>query len=285
MPILTIDPSDRPSSRIEVVPFVAPAPVKGLPLLNAYIDETGDRGSLVKSPKSSPFFGMAAVVVDAAAETAARAALRALRADFKVPDGKPLHAKEHIKTHDRRVHAAKALAAVPGLKVIYVAADKAALRPGSYRDDVTLFYNFMAYSTLQRILWLSRRWSGTTHRVGVHFGHVAHHPHHDTHAYFQIKSGQDRSVPFHLIDHLDWYDARKFEMSQVADVYGIFLKAALWPNDFGNVESAYLRTIWHQIRQDTGCPISLGFRYSPSDDLARALPWWPCTCTKCSTSP
>jgi hypothetical protein len=255
--------------------FVAPGWAQRLPVLRAYVDETGDRGS---SSNASPIFGMAAVIVDSAAEVMARTALATLRSDFHVPPTRPMSWKEDVKNHDRRVHAAQVLGAVAGLTVVYVGVEKAALREGSYRDDVTVFYNVTAYETLKRILWAARNGRSEQHQVQVRFGHVWKHDSNDTLNYFRIKHAQDRAgkVPFSHMTSLSWVAADQYEMSQVADIYAGFLKAATWPNGYGNVEGMYLTSIWHQIRNSNDCVLSLGLHYRPSSDLVRAKPWWPC---------
>lgn len=268
----------RPSALMVPQPWPLDPSVSGLPLVRAYVDETGDRG---KPGLSSPIFGMAGVVVTDHGERDARAALRQLRSDFSTPPGRPLSWKNDLDTHERRVHAAKVLAGVAGLTVVYVAADKAALRPATYRDDATVFYNVIAYETFKRIIWTSSRMPTGPHRVAVRFGHVAKHPNVDTLNYFLIKrrEGADR-VPYDLVTQLDWVNAGQFDMSQVADVYAGFLKAATWPNKWGDVEGAYLLQIWHQIRNSHQCVLTLGLQYRPDSQLIRKMPWWPCkNCT------
>lgn len=256
-------------------PFHAANGVQRLPRLTAYIDETGDRGTL--KGNASPIFGMSAVIVDNTAENAARAAMTRLRLDLGTPSNRPLSWKKDLKNHDRRTHAAKILHAVLGLRVVYVLVDKARLPAGSYGDDVTLLYNVIAYETLRRVLWTARRWPEGHRGVDVRFGHVAHHDHLDTHRYFQIKKGDDPSFDHQLITSLTWVNATQYEMSQVADVYGGFLKAAFWPNTFGDLEGSYLKRAWHQIRNSEDCVLTLGLQPRPDSTWAKAMEWWPCS--------
>ncbi|WP_225754687.1 DUF3800 domain-containing protein [Actinotalea sp. Marseille-Q4924] len=269
----------RLSSQIPLVEFPKVDWALKLPLLRAYVDETGDRGN---GESASPIFGMSAVLVDDNAEKEARAALELLRADFGTPPSRPLSWKEDIKTNqDRRLRAASVLRAVPGLQVVHVVANKNQLYDGSYRDDVTRFYNVVAYATLQRILWAARHWRGGARQVQVNFGHVQHHDHTDTHRYFQIKRSQDApGTPFDLMTDLRWIDAQRYEMSQVADVYAGFLKAAFWPSKWGDVDGAHLVSTWHQIRRSEECVVTLGLQARPDSAWAKGMPWWPCaTCT------
>src|SRR6266404_5208557 len=139
-------------------------------LLRAYIDETGDRGH---SARSSPFFAFAAVLVADEGEPGLRSAVTRSRHDLAVPPGKALHWKDHVKAYSRRQHVARSLAQVPGVMVVYVVVEKAAMpsTSGMYHDHV-LFYNFAACMTIERILLAARDWAGGPRDAVVRFGHV-----------------------------------------------------------------------------------------------------------------
>lgn len=249
------------------------------PRLYAYIDETGDRGN---SEKSSPIFGMAAVVVDERSAVSLRRAVTTLRQDLRVPDGTVMSWKTHVKTHDRRRRAAELLGGVDGLKVCYVYSVKNQLRPGSYRDDRHRFYNYVAFTIYKSILWTARSWKGPAARIWTRFGHVRHHDHRTTARYLTYEAERDSRVPSEMEQGLRWVSADRYLESQVADIYCGFLKAALWPQgEFGYVEPAYLLSVWHQIRNSERCVIPLGLMSMPSNDIVRANPWFPCgTCPK-----
>ncbi|MDI2032101.1 DUF3800 domain-containing protein [Saccharopolyspora sp. TS4A08] len=253
------------------------------PRVHAYIDETGDRGS---SARSSPIFGMAAVVLDERGVGNVRRAISSLRQDFKVPGSAVMSWKHHLKTHDRRRRAAEVLGAVEGLRVCYVYAIKDELWPGTYRDDPTRFYNYVAFQTYKSVLWAARDWKGNA-RVWTRFGHVKGHDHRATDAYIRREAGRDERVPFHFEQGLRWVDARTYAESQVADLYGGFLKAATWPSgEFNYVESAYLLKIWPQIRKRDSCAIPLGIRSMPRNELVRKNDWFPCVqCSNEISSP
>lgn len=273
-------PESRLSSQIAVVPFPVHDSSLALPRLRAYVDETGDRGA---SPSSSPIFGMAAVLVDEPAERSARAVLGQLRSDFGTPASRPLSWKDDIKNNaDRRNRAANLLAGISGLTVVYVVVSKRRLAEGSYRDDTTLFYNTTAFETLQRVLWAAQKGRDQIHQVEVRFGHVAKHDWTDTHRYFQIKRQQSSvNPPWALMTHLSWVSATQYEMSQIADIYGGFLKEAFWPNAWGEVDPSLLLKVWHQIRAVNGCVLTLGLMPRPANAWAWSLEWWPCKCDKC----
>lgn len=249
--------------------------------IHVYIDETGDRGS---TAKSSPIFGMAAVLADDVGAASLQDAVNTLRTDFGVPAGVVLSWKAHVKTHDRRKRAAEVLARVQGIKVCYVFADKSALQPGTYLNDQQRFYNYVAYQLYKSILWAARNWKGVGGKVWTRYSHVRHHDHRTTEAYLRRQANQDPKVPDHMEQGLRWVSADTYAESQAADLFGGFLKAALWPSgDFGYTEPAYLRSVWHQIRSSETCAVPLGIYPMPNAQVLTQLDWFPCA--NCSKRP
>lgn len=247
-------------------------------ILYAYIDETGDRGQSGK-PGSSPIFGMAAVIVSRTAAANLRRAVSDLREAFGVPDDAVMSWKKHLKTHQRRQFAAHTLAALKGVTVIYVYCQKD-LVTGNYVKHAERFYNYVAKMTYTNVLWAARGRNAD----GIHtrFGHVRGHNHAPTKQYLEREARRDQRVPHELEQGLRWVSADRFLESQAADLYGGFLRAALWPAEFGLVEPQYIRTIWHQVRRGTDrCAVPLGFMSMPHNDVARALAWNPCDCEAC----
>lgn len=185
--------------------------------------------------------------------------------------------KQDAKTHDRRKRAAQVLGAVDGIRVCYVYSVKARLWQGTYRDDPQRFYNYVAYKAYKSVLWAARAWKGERARVWTRFGHVKHHDHRSTARYIKQQATDDPKVPFLMEQGLTWVSADKYAESQAADLYGGFLKAALWPDgQFGYVEPTYLLSVWHQLEHSHDCAIPLGIMSMPNNDLARQLDWFPC---------
>jgi hypothetical protein len=249
------------------------------PLLRAYVDETGDRGH---TGKSSPFFAFAAVVVADEGEPSLRAAMSQLRRDLKVPTGKALHWQDHVKTHSRRQYVSRVLAGVPGLMIVYVVVEKAAIpiSSGMYGDQV-LFYNYAACLTMERLLLAARDWPGGTRDVIVRFGHVRGFDHSKTTQYFNLKRATASAawVPWtrlHGAVHFD--DQAKWDGLQAADQYAGMLNAAIRPDDFGGYEEAHLLRIRHQIRRNSaGKAMGYGFKVLGNEATFTSLPWWPAT--------
>lgn len=242
--------------------------------VHVYIDETGDRGN---SKSSSPIFGMAAVLVDDEGAVNLRAAVDQLRSDFRVPAGKVMSWKEYVKTHDRRRRAAEVLGSLDHLRVCYVYAVKAELRTGSYRDDPQRFYNYVAYKMYKSTLWAARAWTGAGGRVWTRFSHVRHHDHRVTESYIRAEASSDPKVPIAMEQGLRWVSADRYAETQAADLYGGFLKSALWPDgEFNYVETAYLLRVWPQLRNSESCAIPLGIMPMPEYGLLTRQPWFPC---------
>lgn len=250
----------------------------------AYIDETGDRG---KGPNSSPIFGMAAVIVDDVSAPLLRAAVDQLRQDFGVPSASPMSWKEHVKTHDRRRRAVEVLGAVQNLKVCYVFADKGELAPDSYLCNPQRFYNYLAYKMYKSVVWAARSCYGADAKLWTRFGHVRGHDHSSTETYIRREASLDSRVPDHMEQGLRWVSADKYLESQAADLYGGFLRAAVWPaGEFGYVEPSYLLGVWHQLRNSEDCAVPLGIMSMPRNDIVCNKDWFPCKdCPKVKAGP
>jgi len=205
-----------------------------------------------------------------------------LRDDFKVPPDKVMSWKEHVRTHDRRRHAAKVLGELDDLQVCYVYSVKCALHETSYLADPQRFYNYVAYKIYKSALWAARAWKGSGVKVWTRFGHVKGHDHRTTERYIRQQASADAKVPYELEQGLKWMSADTYRESQAADLYSGFLKAATWPcGEFGYVEPAYLLSIWHQLRNSDSCAIPLGIMSMPDYSLLKQSEWFPCSqCTK-----
>lgn len=246
--------------------------------LYAYVDETGDPGG---AAKSSPIFGMAAVIVDRQGAIDLQSAVTTLRSDFGIPYGVPMSWKRHVRDHEKRKHSAKTLAAVSGIQVVLVYCRKSDVKAGTFTQDRGLFYNYIAGKTYKGILWAANHWDPQPAKLWTRFGQVMGFDHGaTTKPYLDKILLPDRKVPTHIEQGLRWVSATTYAESQAADLYGGFLKAATWPDKYGNVEGQYLQTIWHQIRNSSACAIPLGLMSVPSNDLVTTHDWFPCASCK-----
>ncbi len=246
------------------------------PLLRAYVDETGDRGT---SASSSPFFAMAGVVVAVEDEPALRQTVRQLRADLKVPATKPMHWREHVKTFERRQHVAACLVRHP-IVVNYVVFEKAAIPQNAYlRRDQMVFYNYAAKLMLQRLLLTAEAWPSGPGRLTATFGHVRGFDHANTRAYLRTIAARERWRPYwQLLDGIvQWADSRTYDGLQVADQYAGMLSVALRADQFGGFDPHHLLAVRHQIRRDGGRSWGAGFKVLAQRDAMESYPWWPST--------
>lgn len=245
--------------------------------LCAYIDETGDPGG---SDQSSPIFGMAAVIVSRVGSVQLLDAINELRAEFSIPRDVPLSWKAHLRTHEKRKYVAQVLARVQELKVVYVYCRKSDVTLGNFTHDRALFYNYVAGKTYKGILWAANHWDGRPARLWTRFGQVMGLDHQTTtRPYFDAQISAAVNVPNHIEQGLRWVAATTYRESEAADLYAGFVKAATWPDKYGNVEGSYLRRIWHQIRNSEACAIPLGLMSIPENRLVTNHDWFPCrTC-------
>jgi hypothetical protein len=245
------------------------------PLIRAYIDETGDRGT---SGKASRYFAMVAVVIADEDDPSLRGAIGVCRQRLSVPAGKPLHWTEHVKRFPRRQFVAGQLAAVDGVVVNFVLVEKAVLPVGDpLRADQVAFYNYVAGLILEGILLTASVWPGGARDVVVTFGHVRGFPHQDTLAYFekQRASAADQESWELLRSKPRFLGAGQLDGLQAADQYAGMLRAALEPDEFGGFEHHHLLAVRHQIRRYEGESWGHGLQVMAVPGLMESYPWWP----------
>lgn len=248
----------------------------------AYVDETGDRG-LITTPGSSTIYGMACLLLDQPAASRIQAAVGRLRVDFQVRPGEVMSWKRHLKTHERRKHAARVLSAVPGVTLLYAYYRKDAITTGTYHLDQQRGYDYLALKMHKAILW------ATSHQtvpsdVAIRFGHVRHHDHKASEHYLR-NHAETYSLQARFQRELKWVAANAHPESEAADFYAGFLKAAVWEDPFGDFEGGYLRRVWPQIRNahlcsvpsSYNCAIPLGLLSMPMNSLVTGHDWFPCS--------
>lgn len=252
--------------------------------LYAYIDETGDLGDIASSPKASRMFGMAGVICDETGAAALRQLIAELKAEFNVPHDKNFSWKAHVRPHERRKYIAQRLASLEHVQVIYVFTDKTQVR-GNYVHNRGYLYNYVAGKMFRNLLYAASHWGVPDPKITIRFSHVKGFDHKQTsYPYMMTKlpAAQD-GLPMHLVEGLSWVDARKYRESDVADLFAGCLNAAITRDQFGNVEGAYLMTVWEKIRmasqcQNDGqyCAIPLGIMPMPHYEVMKSFGWFRC---------
>lgn len=245
------------------------------PLVRAYIDETGDRGT---SGKASRYFAMVAVVIADEDDPSLRQAIGLCRQRLSVPASKALHWTEHVKRFPRRQFVVGQLAAVDGLVVSFVIVEKAAI-PGAnpIRGDQVAFYNYVSGLILEGILLTASAWPGGARDVVAGFGHVRGFPHQETLAYFEKlrADAEDQELWELLRSSPRFLGAGQLDGLQAADQYAGMLRAALEPDEFGGFEHHHLLAVRHQIRRHEGESWGHGLQVMAAPGVLEAYPWWP----------
>ncbi|MEU4394897.1 DUF3800 domain-containing protein [Kribbella sp. NPDC023855] len=245
------------------------------PLVRAYVDETGDRGT---SGKASRYFAMVAVMVADEDDAALRSAIGTCRQRLSVPVNKPLHWTEHVKRFPRRQFVAAQLAAVEGVVVGYLVIEKAALAAADpVRANQVAFYNYASGLTLTGILHAAATWPGGARDVVVNFGHVRGFPHQETLVYFEkLRSDAEAQTRWDLLRSMPRFlAAGQLDGLQAADQYAGMLRAALEPDEFGGFEHHHLLAVRHQIHRFEGEAWGHGLRVIAAPGTMEQYPWWP----------
>lgn len=225
---------------------------------------------------------MAGLILDQAGSSRIQAAVARLRQDFGVRPEDVMSWKRHLKNHDRRKYAAKVLSAIPGITVIYIYYRKDAITIGTYHQDQQRGYDYIAHKMHKAILWATK-YQGIRSDVAIRFGHVRNHDHQVTEAYLRGHADTYMMQGQYQRD-LRWVAANTHPESEAADFYAGFLKAAVWPDSFGDFEGSYIQRVWPQIRNadlcsnsaSTYCAIPLGLMSMPENHLVTEHEWFPC---------
>ncbi len=121
--------------------------------LEVHVDETGDRGF---GPRASPVFCLAAC---AFRHSKAHLVTKAMR-DLNESLGRanvPMHAREHLRKHGRKMEACERLGALNGtVRLLYVVLPKNLVNSDSYLRDPIGAYNYPVKFLLERVSWLAR---------------------------------------------------------------------------------------------------------------------------------
>jgi len=231
------------------------------PLL-AFVDETGDRGY---SPKSSEYFAMAAVIYPASVQQKVKESISKIKTKMRIPLSVPLHWYKHCRKHETRRYVTEELAKIEGVTVIYVISDKK-----NVPVDQSMFYNFVAALTLERILKHAEICNAN---VNVWFGHVKGFNHDTTINYLQ-KWDWGLVNYNRLVDQPKWIPAENNTGIQLADQYSSILGAAMVTDNYGNFEPYYIEKIKHQIRGKNGKICGYGIKAISLDNDPKSFKWW-----------
>lgn len=254
--------------------------VSKLPILRVYLDETGDRGF---KATSSPLFGFCAVMVPEEHDALLRHVIQNLRKEFGVLSG-PVHWVDHLRSrnHDRRRYAAKKLAAVPGVRLIYALVNKASVPADSpLRGDIFATYNYVSRMTFERIAFAAQDWPGGSRRTITKVAHVRGHNHTLSLDYLArtcpTSTSARTTVPWALVTrNIQVAGAAAQDGLQAADLYAGIFGAAIKPDAFGANSPEYLQVVAHQLwRGPDGRVLDHGIKIRSDKTIVTGQDWWP----------
>lgn len=237
--------------------------------IEIHVDETGDRGF---SSKSSPYFCLAACAFrHSNARTVVRA-MEALNLVLRRPLRQPMHAVDHLKTHDKLMEAVEHLARLP-VRVFFVVLPKDSTpASAAMRSDDAHVYNYLARMLLERMSWFARDVGLLAHPV---FAAVARMPRRGLDDYISRLRLMETAIEWPRLKlPVEVDQARNRVGMQWADIAGRAMLKATTPGSSPphRIEPVYLETlapvIWRHRRIET-----YGIK-SIQSDWHLTQPWW-----------
>lgn len=240
-----------------------------VPVLHAYIDESGDRGS---SPTSSHHFVMTAFIY--ADEDSGRAAqlLADLRTELRRPAGTELGWK-FLKAHDERLHAAVRLGTQASwAQTTSVIVCKRRL-DGTVNNDERYLHTFQLL--LERLSWIARDKQQVMRYTLAHI--IRFKIERLRHFESSLKTNPTSRIHWEALDPHGgrMVAANTEEKLQLADLAASGTAAAFNLDRFGNTETRYLEQLAPLLYRGRNSPVtSYGLKLFPSDESTRAAyPW------------
>lgn len=271
------DPYTRLINGVPARPFPVPDGFNELKTVEVFCDETGDRGW---TNDSSTWFGMCAVMIPQESVPQMRATIGGLR--HEIGTTKPLHWVEHFKKPKhagRRTMAANMLAAIPGVRVIYVVADKATMvASNELRADGDLFYHYTMRLLLERVAYELDGWKGGRRKGIVRLGAVKGMNHKESVEY--LTTVRLQRVAWHTPWDLmcwppRWVGTNAFDGVQAADLYLGMFRRAVELGESRPWEATYLLQHKHQIRRNgAGRALGYGIKIFGDRTFITKRAWW-----------
>jgi hypothetical protein len=244
-------------------------------LFRVWVDETGDRGS---SAQSSPFFGVAAVVLADGAMPVLRATKMEINKRLQRAAGHELHWSQTLKTHDYRAVAVEEVARLKKLaRVTYVAVQKSSIPTDAFiRRNREALYNYPLRFLLERVSWLVDEQGGIAR---ITLASVSGLPKRIPLDYIDwLRDTQDTQIRWQAIDpKVEVHQAVERDGLQIADIAAGALDRAIRPatSPPHRMEPAYLRELAPLIyNRGVGKIASYGLKALPVN-LWDQFAWWP----------
>lgn len=242
-------------------------------LFRVYVDESGDRG---RSPRSSKYFVLAAVVVPDSHDHEARLARDQLCATLGKPTETVLHFYENVKKHEQRKVAAQALRGMPKARFIFVIVDKASLAGKHVLSDPAAMYNYALRRLLERISWLVDDSGG---EAIITVAHVRRFPYERLETYITWLRANQTQIRWDAIrGDIRIEQQSNIGLLQAADLAAGCAWAALVPDRYGNVEGAYLLELAPRLYCPHGREEKVrayGLHVVGDETCLEVYDWWP----------
>lgn len=257
--------------------FATPAHLGGLPKVEVYVDEYGDRGF---STKSSGVFAMTAVMVPAESAPHMRVVASGLRNEINTP--KPLHWVEHFtpkpKHAARRRLAADMVAAIPDVKVVYVIADKKTLIASEHlKHDQDAFYNYVTKLLLERVAYTAKYWPGGSRLALARLSSIKGTRDIDSISYLErVRDVRATNAPLQYLRWPPtWHGPERFDGLQIADLYMGMMGAALSGAHDDPLCAVHLLAHRAQIRRSpSGQLLGWGIKIYGDSSILTGRVWW-----------
>ncbi len=197
-----------------------------------------------------------------------------INADLGKPAGTTLHWAENIKDHAQRKMVARTLGELP-ITITNVVVMKRHVNSTNTRlDDHASMYNYAVRRLLERLSWFLQREQG---EAVLTFAHVRRFPYETLEKYIRILRAQPTAIRWHQFTGRPRIDQpTRVPGLQAADLTAGCLASALRPDQFGDYELEYLRSIYKRyfIGANGGIQ-SYGVNIIGARDCMRlTYPWW-----------
>lgn len=252
--------------------------------LNAYIDESGDRGWQPREwtapgqrSGSSRIFAMTAVIVPAGSEGQLLQTWQAAAQAVGRRPGDVMH-WQSVRQHEQRRYLADVVAGMPNLQTISVVLCKQHLTNASAIRDAGYLYNWTFRLMIERLSWLGQR-SG--HVVTPTFAQVSGLITARLTLYINRLKRDTTFIEWPFLGPAGIDTPANRRMLQVADCASGAVYAAFEPGDLQYTEQSYLTAIKPRIWRRPGRPLwKDGLKYGPwpSADCKAELPWLEAFC-------
>lgn len=193
-----------------------------------------------------------------------------------------LHWIEHFggaRQERRREAVSRMVAAIPGVKVVYVVCDKRSLiSSNDLKNDNDLFYNYAMRLLLERVAQELRGWRGGARKGRLILGSVKNMDHKQSRLYLEhnITYNNTFNTPWeNILWPPRWLGTAERDGLQLADLYLGMFRRAIERGSEDKKEARFLLRHGHQIRRGSnGNIMGYGIKMYGDPSFLLSQPWW-----------